>query len=84
MQKSPWHSDRPETEVYHDNNKCTEGDNIENENWTPGKGKKLRKCAHCKKLQRIELFLSKKSDLAPRPLKFAVCHVPYTAKLKRF
>ncbi len=36
-------------DVYHDNNKCTEGNNIEKENLRTGTGGKP-KCSHCSKL----------------------------------
>lgn len=51
MQKGASHSKEPETEVYHDNTECTEGDNIESYNLEGGKGG-LRKCAHCARLDR--------------------------------
>lgn len=51
MQKGPWHSKEPETEVYHDNTECTEGDNIESYNLERGKDG-LRKCAHCARLDK--------------------------------
>jgi hypothetical protein len=51
MQKAPWHSKRPSETVYHDNDKCTEGNNIESYNWAAGTGG-LKKCAHCDKLDR--------------------------------
>lgn len=46
---SPFHSKKPGTEVYHDNNQCTEGNNIERENRVSGTGG-LKKCDHCKRL----------------------------------
>lgn len=36
-------------DVYHDNNKCTERNNIEKENIVQGTGN-LPLCSHCKKL----------------------------------
>jgi len=45
--KSPWHSIKED--VYHDNTKCTEGNNIEPENYREGTGGK-RKCQHCARL----------------------------------
>lgn len=50
MQVSPWHS-KLEThrKVYHDNNRCTEGNNIESYNRVSGTGGRP-KCEHCKKL----------------------------------
>ena len=35
--------------VYHDNSKCTEGNNIEKENLRQGTGGKS-KCSHCSRL----------------------------------
>ena len=49
MQVSPFHSKKPGTEVYHNNNKCTEGNNIESHNKVSGTGG-LRLCDPCKKL----------------------------------
>jgi len=46
---SPWHSSKPGIEVYHNNNKCTEGNNIEKKYWTAGTGGK-RLCLTCKGL----------------------------------
>lgn len=46
---TPFHSSRPGTAVYHDNNKCTEGNNIENANRVSGMGG-LKKCHRCKSL----------------------------------
>ena len=46
---SPFHSKRPGTTVYHDNNQCTEGNNIESANRASGTGG-LPKCEHCKRL----------------------------------
>lgn len=44
---SPFHSIKQN--VYHDNNKCTEGNNIEKVNLRQGTGGKP-KCLHCAKL----------------------------------
>jgi hypothetical protein len=46
-QVSPWHSKRvTDRNVYHDNNKCTEGNNIES--WNRESGTDGRpKCEHC-------------------------------------
>ncbi len=44
---SPFHSVKQA--VYHDNKKCTEGNNIEKENLRSGTGGKP-KCSHCSKL----------------------------------
>jgi hypothetical protein len=47
---SPFHSVKPNTKnVYHDNNKCTEGNNIEKENLRQGTGGRP-KCEHCARL----------------------------------
>jgi hypothetical protein len=46
---APFHSKLPGTEVYHNNNKCTVGDNIESYNVVSGPGG-LRLCAECKNL----------------------------------
>jgi hypothetical protein len=45
-----WHSKRPnDPNVYHNNDKCTEGNNIETYNRVPGSdGRPL--CKHCEKL----------------------------------
>jgi len=49
-QVSPFHSVKPNTpQVHHDNNKCTEGNNIEAENKRSGTGGRP-KCSHCTKL----------------------------------
>ena len=45
---SPFHS-KLKKDVYHDNNSCTEGNNIEASNRVSGTGN-LPKCAHCKRL----------------------------------
>ena len=41
---APFHSTKQS--VYHDNTKCTEGNNIEKENLRQGTGGKS-KCSHC-------------------------------------
>jgi len=47
---SPWHSSRPsDPAVYHDNDRCTEGNNIERQYRTPGTGGR-RRCKHCDEL----------------------------------
>lgn len=46
---SPFHSDRPGTDRYHDNDTCTEGNNIERHNRKSGTGGHT-KCDHCKRL----------------------------------
>ena len=51
MQVNPFHSKRKEVEVYHNNNKCTEGNNIERENLRQGTGGR-RLCERCKELNR--------------------------------
>lgn len=45
---SAWHSE--ESEVYHNNLKCTEGNNIEEINRIRGKGGR-KHCLRCKELQ---------------------------------
>ena len=50
MAKVPaFHSKLPGTSVHHDNDKCTEGDNIESYNRESGTGG-LPLCDHCKRL----------------------------------
>ncbi|WP_417483642.1 hypothetical protein [Maricaulis salignorans] len=50
MAKVPaFHSKLPGTTKYHDNNACTEGNNIEAKNRVSGTGG-LNKCDHCKRL----------------------------------
>jgi hypothetical protein len=44
-----FHSKLPGTNRYHDNNACTEGNNIETKNRVPGKGGHPQ-CEHCKRL----------------------------------
>lgn len=44
-----FHSKLPGTRVHHDNNSCTEGNNIESKNRASGTGG-LPKCDHCKRL----------------------------------
>ncbi len=44
---SPFHAEN--SDVYHDNDSCTEGNNIETRNWRSGTGGKS-KCDHCKRL----------------------------------
>jgi len=44
-----WHSKLDRTEVYHNNRKCTTGNNIERYNIQSGRGGK-RLCAECKRL----------------------------------
>lgn len=47
---SPFHSKRPnDPNVYHDNNNCTEGNNIEPKNRASGTGGRP-KCKHCERL----------------------------------
>jgi len=45
----PFHSTEPGIEVYHNSNRCTEGNNIESRNWASGTGGK-RLCDHCRRL----------------------------------
>jgi hypothetical protein len=47
--KTPWHSTEPDTKVYHDNDECNTGNNIERENLAKGKGDR-RECKECKRL----------------------------------
>jgi len=49
MKVSPFHSKKPGTEVYHNNNKCTTGNNIESYYKTSGTGGH-RLCKDCKDL----------------------------------
>ena len=51
MQVSPFHSKLEGIEVYHNNNECTLGNNIEHKNIKQGTGGK-RLCKQCKKLNR--------------------------------
>jgi hypothetical protein len=44
-----FHSKKPGTEVHHNNDKCTEGNNIESYNKVSGTGG-LRLCSACKDL----------------------------------
>jgi hypothetical protein len=47
---APFHSKLPsDRNVYHDNDKCTEGNNIETYNKVPGTGGR-RRCEHCAEL----------------------------------
>lgn len=47
---APFHSKKPsDRPVYHDNDKCTEGNNIERENKVSGTGGRP-KCSHCTRL----------------------------------
>ena len=51
MQVMPFYSKRKDIKVYHNNNKCTEGNNIEPENLKHGtSGRRL--CERCKKLNK--------------------------------
>ena len=49
MRVAPFHSKLEGTKVHHDNNKCTEGNNIESYNRKEGTGG-LPLCYHCKSL----------------------------------
>ena len=51
MQVNPFHSKRKEVEVYHNNNECTEGNNIEPENLKQGTGGR-RLCERCEEKNR--------------------------------
>ena len=50
MKVSPYYSIEPGTEVYHNSNQCTEGNNIESRNLRHGTGGH-RLCDHCKRLE---------------------------------
>jgi len=47
---TPWYSKKTK-DVYHDNDKCTVGNNIEKENWSWGTGN-LPKCKYCEQLDK--------------------------------
>jgi len=49
MRVATFHSKRPGTEVHHNNDKCTEGNNIEPHNRRPGTGGHPL-CQRCKEL----------------------------------
>ena len=49
MKVPAYHSSKPESEVFHDESGCTEGNNIENWNVRAGTGNK-RQCKHCAQL----------------------------------
>ena len=49
--KSPWHSDKPNIDVYHNNTECNTGNNIEKENVKQGTGGK-RLCTECENLNK--------------------------------
>ena len=49
MKVNPFYSKLPDTNKYHDNNQCTEGNNIEPSNRVSGTGGHT-KCDHCKRL----------------------------------
>lgn len=49
MKVAPFHSKLVTTTVYHNDNKCTEGNNIETYNKVPGTGGRPL-CQHCAKL----------------------------------
>lgn len=51
VQVIPFYSKRKGLKVYHNNNKCTEGNNIERENLRQGTGGR-RLCKRCKKLNK--------------------------------
>jgi len=50
MKVNPYHSIEPGTEVYHNSNRCTEGNNIEKRNLKSGTGGH-RLCSHCRRLE---------------------------------
>ena len=48
---APWHSIKEDK--YHNNDECTEGNNIETKYWKKGKGKSTNKlCKNCKRLNK--------------------------------
>lgn len=50
MKIAPWHSIRStDPPVYHDESKCTEGDNIQSQYRRPGTGGR-RKCKRCSEI----------------------------------
>ena len=50
MKQDPWHSKRlSDRRVYHDESRCTEGNNIESYNRVPGTGSRP-KCEHCRRI----------------------------------
>jgi hypothetical protein len=49
MKVQPFHSKLPGTSKHHDNNTCTEGNNIESFNRAGGTGG-LPRCSHCARL----------------------------------
>jgi hypothetical protein len=49
MRVNPTHSVEPGRDVYHNNNQCTERNNIETRNLRQGTGNR-RLCAHCARL----------------------------------
>jgi len=49
MKVAPFHSKKPGTNKYHDENSCTEGNNIESVNRAPGTGGHP-KCDHCRRI----------------------------------
>jgi hypothetical protein len=49
---TPFHSVKPGTAyVYHNDTRCTEGNNIERLYWRSGTGVGRHLCAHCTRLQ---------------------------------
>jgi hypothetical protein len=48
---APFHSKRPGTNKHHNNDKCTEGNNIEKEYWASGTGGHPL-CDHCDRLNK--------------------------------
>jgi len=50
MKVLPYYSIEPGIHVYHNSNKCTEGNNIEDRNRRQGTGGH-RLCDHCKRLE---------------------------------
>ena len=46
-----WYSAKPDIVVYHNNDECTEGNNIEPKNVREGTGEK-KLCSHCARLNK--------------------------------
>lgn len=42
-----FHSTKPGILVYHDDTRCTEGNNVETRYWAYGTGGRTRRCHHC-------------------------------------
>jgi hypothetical protein len=61
-----FHSTRPGETVYHNDNVCTEGNNIEKHYWALGDGG-LTLCSACRKLNLATAFASAKRNFPKRP-----------------